>query len=97
MNCRFSNKQVKKSNEYDRGVNSGVDSMMLMFTYVLSRYGYKGTKIQQMVKSIEDVADSINKGYVTHKDLEDVLWDEYQIKMKKRKFWLMECEDNGKS
>ena len=97
MNCRFSNKQVKKSNEYDRGVNSGVDSMMLMFTYVLSRYGYKGTKIQQMVKSIEDVADSINKGYVTHKDIEDVLWDEYQIKMKKRKFWLMECEDNGKS
>ena len=97
MNCRFSNKQAQKKLDYERGVSAGVDSMMIMFTYVLSRYGYKGTKIQQMVKSIEDVADSINKGYVTHQDLEDVLWDEYQIKMKKRKVWLMESEDDGKS
>lgn len=97
MNCRFNNKQAQKKLDYERGVSAGVDSMMIMFTYVLSRYGYKGTKIQQMVKSIEDVADSINKGYVTHQDLEDVLWDEYQIKMKKRKVWLMESEDDGKS
>ena len=94
MNCRFSNKQVKKSNDYDRGVNSGVDSMMLMFTYVLSRYGYKGARIQQIVKSIEDVADSINKGYMTHQDIDDILWDEYKIRMKKRKEWLQGSLDD---
>ena len=94
MNCRFSNKQVKKSNDYERGVASGVDSMMLMFTYVLSRYGYKGPRIQQIVKSIEDVADSINKGYMPPQDIEDILWDEYKIRMKKRKEWLQGSLDD---
>lgn len=88
MKCRINNRQIKKSADYERGVASGVDSMLIMFAYVLSRYGYKGKKIQQIVHSIEDVADSINKGYCTFQDLEDVLWDEYRISMKKRKEWL---------
>lgn len=90
MNCKFSNKQIKKTNDYERGVSAGVDSMMIMFTYVLSKYGYSAGKIQQIVRNIEDVADSINSGYLTHKDIEDVLWDEYQVRMKKRKPWLEE-------
>lgn len=88
MKCAYKNKQVQKNASYERGVASGVDSMMIMFAYVLSRYGYKGKKIQQIIRSIEDVADSINKGYCTHQDLEDVLWDEYRIRMRKRKEWL---------
>ena len=34
-----------------------------------------------MINSIQDVADSINKGYVTHKDLEDVMLEEYEIQL----------------
>lgn len=94
MNCIVRNKQAKKNDAYERGVNAGVDTMMIIITYVLSCYGYKGIRIQQMVKKIEDVADSINKGYITHKDLEDELWNEYRIRMRKRKEWLQESLDD---
>jgi hypothetical protein len=95
MNCRFKNKGVERKLEYERGVASGVDTMLIVFTYVLSCYGYKGIRIQQIVSKIEDVCDSINKGYITHQDLEDELWNEYQIRMKKRKKWLQGDLDNG--
>jgi hypothetical protein len=95
MNCRFKNKGVERKLEYERGVASGVDTMLIVFTYVLSCYGYKGIRIQQIISKIEDVCDSINKGYVTHQDLEDELWNEYQIRMKKRKEWLQGDLDNG--
>lgn len=88
MNCRFKNKQVKNNEAYERGVMSGVDTMLIVFVYVLSCFGYKGLRIQQLISKIEDVCDSINKGYVTHQDLEDELWSEYRIRMKKRKEWL---------
>ena len=34
----------------------------------------------------KDVADSINKGYITHKDLEDIMLEEYDIQL---------CDNNG--
>lgn len=85
MKCAANNKQLRRNTEYEKGISDAVNSMLIIFTYVLSCYGYKGPRIQQMVSKIEDVADSINKGYITHQDLEDELWNEYQIKMKKRK------------
>ena len=94
MNCRFKNKGIERKLEYERGVASGVDTMLIVFTYVLSCFGYKGVRIQQIVSKIEDVCDSINKGYVTHQDLEDELWNKYQIRMKKRKEWLQGSLDN---
>ena len=94
MNCRFKNKDIERKLEYERGVASGVDTMLIVFTYVLSCFGYKGVRIQQIVSKIEDVCDSINKGYVTHQDLEDELWNEYKIKMKKRKEWLQGSLDD---
>ena len=92
MNCRFKNKQAQQNNAYERGVAAGVNTMLIVFTYVLSCFGYKGQRIQQMVSKIEDVCDSINKGYITHQDLEEELWNEYSIKMKKSKAWLMDGE-----
>ena len=94
MNCRFKNKQVKNNGAYERGVASGVDTMLIVFTYVLSCFGYKGLRIQQLISKIEDVCDSINKGYITHQDLEDELWNEYQIRMKKRKEWAQGSLEN---
>lgn len=94
MNCLANNKQAKRKNDYERGVASGVDTMLIVFTYVLSCYGYKGVRIQQIVSKIEDVCDSINKGYITHQDLEDELWNEYQIRMKKRKEWAQGSLEN---
>jgi hypothetical protein len=59
--------------------------MLIIVAYVLSCFGYKRAKIQQIVNKIQDVADSINKGYITHQDLEDELWNDYEILMQKRK------------
>jgi hypothetical protein len=88
VKCSITNKGVKKDNSFERGLNSGIDTMLTIFAYTLSKYGYKGKKIQQMVDTVVYVADSIVRGYVTLQDLEDILWDEYGIQMKKKKEWL---------
>lgn len=88
MKCSINNKGVKKDNSFERGLNSGIDTMLTIFAYTLSKYGYKGKKIQQMVDTVVYVADSIVRNYVTLQDLEDILWDEYGIQMKKKKEWL---------
>jgi hypothetical protein len=79
------NKQVKRNINYDKGLTDAVNSMLIIVAYVLSCFGYKKAKIQQIVNKIQDVADSINKGYITHQDLEDELWNDYGILMQKRK------------
>ena len=84
MKCRATNKQVQKNLDYDKGMSDGVNSMLIIIAYVLSCFGYKRAKIQQIVNKIQDVADSINKGYITHQDLEDDLWNDYQILMQRR-------------
>lgn len=94
MKCSIVNKGIRKDNSFEKGLNSGIDIMLTIFAYTLSRYGYKGVKIQQMVDSVVYTADSIVRGYVTLQDLEDILWDEYQIEMRKKKEWLQRSEKN---
>lgn len=84
MKSAHDNKQVKRNINYDKGLTDAVNSMLIIVAYVLSCFGYKRAKIQQIVNKIQDVADSINKGYITHQDLEDELWNEYKILMQKR-------------
>lgn len=88
MNCRFSNKQIKKDASFEYGLNQGVDTMLTIFAYVLSKCGYKGKKIQQLVDMVIYTADSIVNGYVTVQDIQDTLWEEYGIEMRKKKEWL---------
>lgn len=85
MKAAYNNKGVRKTLAYEKGVSDAVNTMLIIVTYVLSCYGYKGKRIQQIINKIEYTADSINKGYITHQDLEDILWEEYQIKMQKHK------------
>lgn len=92
MKCAATNKGVKKDNSFEKGLNCGVDTMLTIFAYTLSRYGYKGAKIQQMVDSVVYTADSVVRGYVTLDDIEEVMWEEYQIEMRKRKEWLQRSE-----
>lgn len=89
MKCSYNNKELKKTQAYEKGVSDAVNTMIIIVTYVLSCYGYKGKRIQDMIHKIEYTADSINKGYITHQDLEDTLWEEYQIRLQKHKSW---CE-----
>lgn len=96
MKCSYNNKGVMKDNSFERGLNSGIDTMLTIFAYALSKYGYKGAKIQQIVNTVVYVADSVVRGYVTLQDLEDILWDEYQIQMKKKKEWLHRGEKDDR-
>ena len=88
MKAAIKNKKVKQNDSYWRGVQSGVDSVIVMLAYVLARRGEEGSEIQKVIDGILDVSDSIEKGYCNHKDLEEVLWDEYRIRVRKRKEWL---------
>lgn len=81
MRCSLKNKEVKKHKAYNKGIEDSTYTLLVIVAYVFSRYGYKGKRIQQMINSIQDVADSINKGYCTQQDLEDVLLEEYDIKL----------------
>lgn len=81
MNCSFKNKTAKKNQAYNKGIEDSTYTLITIVAYVCSRYGYKGKRIQQIINSIQDVADSINKGYVTQQDLEDVLFEEYNIQL----------------
>lgn len=92
MKCAATNKGIKNDNSFEKGLNCGVDIMLTLFAYTLSKYGYKGKKIQQMVNTVTYAADSITRGYVTIKDFEDILFDEYGIEMKKNKEWLQRGE-----
>lgn len=92
MKCAFNNKGIKKDNSFEKGLNSGIDIMLTLFAYTLSKYGYKGKRIQQMVDTVTYAADSVTRGYVTIKDYEDILFEEYGIEMRKRKEWLQRSD-----
>jgi hypothetical protein len=92
MKCAINNKGIQKDNSFEKGLNSGIDIMLTLFAYTLSKYGYKGKRIQQMVDTVTYAADSVTRGYVTIKDFEDILFDEYGIEMRKRKEWLQRSD-----
>ena len=81
MKCSLTNKQTKKNTSYQKGIKASSYTMIVIVAYVLCKYGYKGRRIKQMINSMTDVADSINKGYITHKDLEDIMLEEYGIQL----------------
>ena len=86
MKSAYSNKKVKQNREYNKGIKDSVYTMIVIVAYVLCRYNYKAKRIKQIINSITDVDDSINKGYITHKDIEDIMLEEYDIQL---------CDKNG--
>lgn len=81
MKCSVVNEGVKTRQAYEKGIQDSTYTLITIVAYVCSRYGYKGRRIQQIIHSIQDVADSINKGYITQQDLEDILLEEYNIQL----------------
>ena len=86
MKCYYNNKKVTQNQSYARGVKNSSYTMIVIVAYVLCRYNYKARRIKQIINSITDVADSINKGYITYKDIEDIMLEEYDIQL---------CDNNG--
>ena len=53
--------------------------LIIVASIVTDKYGYGKQKTLQLLKSIEDRADSVIKGYVRIEDFEKVLAEEYDI------------------
>lgn len=60
--------------------NAGLKhAILLFFTVMRDKEGYGAKRLKRIYDAVEDLADSINKGYVKPKDLEQVLKDEADI------------------
>lgn len=83
MKCSAKNKQIKQrknKEEYQRGIDTATDGMIIMLLYVLAdKSGLDDNELAKVLNDVTYVADSINKGYVTLQDLKDVLKEEHGI------------------
>lgn len=52
---------------------------IIVASIVTDKYGYGKQKTEQLLKSIQDRADSVLKGYASIEDFEKVLNEEYDI------------------
>ena len=70
MNCRISNtKNVSKQKV--------TEFFTTAIAYVLHEHGFEGEKVLDILKDIEDVADSMVSDYIAFNDIRKVLRDEY--------------------
>ena len=60
--------------------NIGIRYAMVIFLYVMrEKEGYGDKRIKRVYDEMNDVVDSINKGYINLNDLEHVLSLEYDL------------------
>ena len=79
MNCVASNKGLS-SEIRKQTTDTNVHTLLVSFASVLTdKYGYGKEKTMQILKSVCDRADSIDKGYCKIEELERVLKEEYDI------------------
>ena len=82
MNCIASQSKSEAIKIKQRAVSAATRFMWVATASVLTdKYGFGKQKIKQVMKSIEDRADSINKGYISLQELEDILDEEYDIRL----------------
>lgn len=54
-------------------------AIVVFFTVLLDKYGATAENLQELWKHINDLSESIEKGYVNLYDLQKVLAEEYEI------------------
>lgn len=78
MKCLANKKPKKKLT--DRVIEFVSKQMYIIVASVVTdKFGYGKQKTQQLLKAIQDRADSVLKGYVSIEDYEKVLNEEYDI------------------
>lgn len=71
---------VKKAK--NEATDNAMKRVLCMFLYVLvDKHGAPKEDIQELAKELNYMADSIRKGYVTWKDIEHVLLEEYELEI----------------
>ena len=71
---------IKKAK--NEAADNAMKRVLCMFLYVLvDKHGAPKEDIQELAKELNYMADSIRKGYVTWKDIEHVLLEEYELEI----------------
>lgn len=71
---------IKKAK--NEAADNAMKRVLHMFLYVLvDKHGAPKEDIQELAKELNYMADSIRKGYVTWKDIEHVLLEEYELEI----------------
>ena len=71
---------VEKSNKY--ATNEAIKRILYLVLYILiEKHDAPYDDIQQLAQEINYYADSITKGYVSWKDIERVVVDEYKVRL----------------
>lgn len=80
MKCSQNNKKVREHKQYQRGIDTATDGMIIMLLYVLAdKHNFDDKQLEQALNDITYVADSVHKGYITLDDLKDTLKKEHGI------------------
>ena len=72
--------QADVDKAYKRGMNDGLQGALTIMLYTLKdKFGSEDTDLKEFADAFNYTVDGINKGYVSEKDLMDVIRDEYGV------------------
>ena len=65
---------------FKRGRDKGIEETMIIVLYTLKdKFNAADTELTEFFNAFAYTVDSINKGYITEKDLQTVMKDEYDM------------------
>ena len=70
--------QADVDKAYKRGINDGLQGALTIMLYTLKdKFGTDDTELKDFADAFNYTVDGINRGYISGKDLESVIRDEY--------------------
>lgn len=75
---RIPRTQADVDKAYKRGMTDGLQGALTIMLYTLKdKFGTGDEELQEFANAFNYTVDGINKGYVSEKDLQSVIRDEY--------------------
>lgn len=72
--------QADVDKAYERGKTDGAKSSIIIMMYALKdKMGASDEELEQFFNAITYTVDSINRGYITEKDLQTVIKEDYDM------------------
>ena len=72
--------QADVDKAYERGRTDGAKSSIIIMMYAMKdKFGASDEQLTEFFEAITYTVDSINKGYITEKDLQTVIKEDYDM------------------
>lgn len=72
--------QADVDKAYERGKTDGAKSSIIIMMYAMKdKFGATDEQLAEFFEAITYTVDSINKGYITEKDLQTVIKEDYDM------------------